>query len=105
MSSILLLHRKRTIRWMKAQRTVLCIQDGSDLNYSSLDKCDGLGIIGSNQTSARSKGLHSTIAAAPNGLPLGCYVQNVIPRYPDPKRTVSVILKRDGEGSLKVKRN
>ena len=25
----------------------LCIQDGSDLNYNSLDQCEGLGVIGS----------------------------------------------------------
>ncbi len=73
MANILLPHRERTIRRMKAQQTVLCIQDGSDLNFSNLDKCDGLGIIGSNQTSAKSKGLHlhSTIAVTNNGLPLG----------------------------------
>jgi hypothetical protein len=73
MSNILSPHRERTIRRMKAQQTVLCIQDGSDLNYSNLEKCEGLGIIGSNQTGAKSKGLHlhSTIATTPNGLPLG----------------------------------
>lgn len=52
MSNILHPHRERTIQRMKGQQTVLCIQDGSDLNYSSLDKCKDLGIIGSNQTSA-----------------------------------------------------
>lgn len=73
MENILLPHRERTICRMKAQHTVLCIQDGTDLNYSNLDKCAGLGIIGSNQTSAKSKGLHlhSTLATTSNGLPLG----------------------------------
>lgn len=73
MPNILLPHRERTIRRMKAQQTVLCIQDGSDLNYSNLDKCEGLGVIGSNQTSAKSKGLHlhSTLAVTTTGLPLG----------------------------------
>ena len=58
---------------MKAQQTVLCIQDGSDLDYSSLDRCEGLGVIGSNQTGAKSMGLHlhSTLAVTPDGLPLG----------------------------------
>jgi len=52
---------------------VLCIQDGSDLNYSTLAQCEGLGVIGTNQTEAQSRGLHlhSTLAVAPNGLPLG----------------------------------
>lgn len=73
MDNILLPHRKRTVRRMKAQKTVLCIQDGSDLNYSSLDRCDGLGVIGANQTGAKSRGLHlhSTLAVTTKGLPLG----------------------------------
>ncbi len=73
MSNILRPHRERTICRMKAQKTVLCIQDGSDLNYSNLDKCSGLGVIGSNQTNAKSKGLHlhSTLAVTTEGLPLG----------------------------------
>ena len=73
MPSILLPHRERTIKRMKAQKTVLCIQDGSDLNYSTLGKCKDLGVIGTNQTGAQSRGLHlhSTFAVTANGLPLG----------------------------------
>ncbi|MDA1278393.1 MAG: IS4 family transposase [Verrucomicrobia bacterium] len=73
MGHILQPHRERTLRRMKAQRTVLCLQDGSDLDYTSLAQCDGLGVIGTNQTSAQSRGLHlhTTLAVAPNGLPLG----------------------------------
>ena len=73
MSNILLPHREQTIRRMKAENTVLCIQDGSDLNYSKLDKCERLGVIGSNQTSAKSRGLHmhSMIAVNTKGSPLG----------------------------------
>jgi Transposase DDE domain len=58
---------------MKGQRTVLCIQDGSDLDYTSLAGCEGLGVIGTNQTGAKSRGLHlhMTFTVAPNGLPLG----------------------------------
>jgi hypothetical protein len=73
MQNILLPHRKRTIGRMKAQSKVLCIQDGSDLNYNNLSQCEGLGVIGTNQTSAQSKGLHlhSTYAVTTEGLPLG----------------------------------
>jgi hypothetical protein len=73
MSAILAPHRKRTVRRMMGQKTVLCLQDGSDLNYTSLDQCEGLGEMGANQTGAKSRGLHlhSTLAVAPNGLPLG----------------------------------
>lgn len=73
MENILLPHRQRTIRRMKGQQTVLCIQDGSDLIYSNLDRCDRLGVIGKNQTGAKCKGLHlhSTLAVTTDGLPLG----------------------------------
>jgi hypothetical protein len=73
MPHILEPHRERTIQRMKAQRTALCIQDGSDLEFTSLAQCEDLGVIGTNQTGAQSRGLHlhSTLAVAPNGLPLG----------------------------------
>lgn len=71
--NILLPHREQTLRRMKAERRVLCVQDGSDLNYSSLTDCSGLGEIGTNQTGASSAGLHchSTLALTVDGLPLG----------------------------------
>ena len=73
MEAILAPHRARTIQRMRAQTTVLCIQDGSDLNYAGLAQCEGLGSIGTNQTGARSPGLHlhSTLAVSTEGLPLG----------------------------------
>lgn len=84
MENILLPHRERTIQRMRGQNAVLCIQDGSDLDYSNLDDCEGLGIIGSNQTGAKSRGLHlhSTLAVTTDGLPLGvlkaqCYAHGM----------------------------
>ena len=73
MPGILAPHRRRTVRRMKGQKTVLCVQDGSDLEYTNLDQCEGLGEMGTNQTGAKSRGLHlhSTLAVAPNGVPLG----------------------------------
>ena len=73
MESILAPHRQRTVRRMMGQKVVLCIQDGSDLNYNNLNQCEGLGNIGKNQTGAKRRGLHlhSTFTVAPNGLPLG----------------------------------
>jgi hypothetical protein len=73
MANILRPHRERTLRRMQGQRTVLCIQDGSDLDYNGVAECEGLGEIGTNQTGAKSRGLHlhSTLAVATNGLPLG----------------------------------
>jgi hypothetical protein len=73
MEHILQPHRERTIQRMKGQRTVLCVHDGTDLDYSTLAQCEGLGVIGTNQTAAQSRGLHlhSTCVVALNGLPLG----------------------------------
>jgi hypothetical protein len=58
---------------MEAQPTVLVIQDGTDLDYTALAECDGLGVIGTNQTGAKSRGLHlhALLAVTPTGLPLG----------------------------------
>lgn len=71
--NILAPHRERTIRRMMGQKTVLTIQDGSDLNFNHLNHCEGLGEIGSNQTSISFKGLHlhSTLAVTTTGVPLG----------------------------------
>ncbi len=80
-------HRQRTVQRMRGQRTVLCIQDGSDLDYTSLARCEGLGVIGTNQTAAQSRGLHlhTTLAVAPNGLPLG--ILRAQCEAPQPKST------------------
>ena len=58
---------------MRPEPTVLCVQDGTDLNFATRPGCEGLGVIGSNQTGARTSGLHlhSTLAVTPAGLPLG----------------------------------
>lgn len=71
--TILAPHRERSIQRMRGQQTVLAIQDGSDLNFSRRPGCQGLAVIGKNQTSATSLGLHlhATLAVNENGLPLG----------------------------------
>jgi hypothetical protein len=88
MPNILGPHRKRTERRMMAQTTVLCLQDGTDLTYTNLSKCEGLGEIACNQTGAKSRGLHlhSTLAIAPNGLPLGVLrAQCIAPKGKSPE--------------------
>ena len=73
-ANILAPHRERTVRRMQqAQDTVLCIQDGTDLNFATHAQCTGLGVIGTNQTGAQSRGLHmhSSFAVSTQGLPLG----------------------------------
>jgi len=94
MENILLPHREKTIRRMKAEKVVLCPQDGSDLNFNNLDHCTGLGVIGSNQTGAKSRGLHlhSMLAMTTEGLPLGVLRSECSapqPKSPDNKRPAS----------------
>jgi hypothetical protein len=73
MAAILEPHRAHTIRRMQGQRLVLCVHDGTALDYAGLAQCQGLGVIGTNQTGAQSRGLHlhSTLAVTGDGLPLG----------------------------------
>jgi hypothetical protein len=73
---------------MHGQKVVLCIQDGSDLEYNGLAECEGLGEIGTNQTGAVSRGLHlhSTLAVTATGLPLGVlHAQCIAPKRRSPK--------------------
>lgn len=71
--NILAPHRARTIARMRGQDTVLCIQDGSTLNYATRPGCEGLQVIGTNQTKAQTRGLplHVTLATTAEGVPLG----------------------------------
>lgn len=74
MGSILAPHRHRTLCRMQGQSEVLCIHDTTDLNYATLLACEGLGVIGKNQTQTESAGLrlHSSyVVSAKEGLPLG----------------------------------
>jgi hypothetical protein len=90
MENILRPHREQTIRRMQGQKTVLCIQDGSDLNYNGAPQCTGLGVIGSNQTGAQSFGLHlhTTKVVSDEGLPLGVvHVQCWAPKPKDKRET------------------
>ena len=72
-ANILAPHRRRTICRIRGQKTVLAIQDGTDLNFSRRPGCDGLQLIGTNQTRASSLDLHmhATLAVTADGLPLG----------------------------------
>ena len=84
--NILAPHRERSIQRMRGQRTVLAIQDGTDLNFSRCPGCDGLQLIGKNQTTATSLGLHmhTTLAVSATGLPLGVLALGF-----DPVKTLS----------------
>ncbi len=72
-ANILASHRTRTMQRMRGEETVLCIQDGTDLNFATRPNCEGLGVIGRNQTTSETLGLHLhlTLAVTGAGLPLG----------------------------------
>lgn len=96
LAHILRPHRDQTLRRMQGQRVVLCVHDGTDLDYSGLVTCAGLGVIGTNQTGAQSRGLHlhSTLAVTPTGLPLGVLRADCTAPLPKPaqdaRRTYAV---------------
>ena len=71
--NILAPHRARTIERMRSQKVVLCIQDGSRLKYATRPKCEGLAVIGQNQTKTNIRGMpiHATLTTTVEGLPLG----------------------------------
>lgn len=73
MAAILAPHQARTRQRMAHEERVLCVADGTTLNYNGLAACDGLGATGSNQTGAQSRGIqmHSTLAINRQGVPLG----------------------------------
>lgn len=87
--NILAPHARRTRQRMQGQRTVLCIQDGSDLNFTRHGQCKGLGVIGRNQTGATARGLHlhATLAVSETGLPLGLLRAKLEAPKPGPAAT------------------
>ena len=72
-ANILRPHRERTLRRMGAHDMVLCIQDGTLMNFTRHGQTQGLAAIGSNQTGAVARGLHlhTTLAVNAEGVPLG----------------------------------
>ncbi len=88
-------HRTQTIRRMSKEKTVLIVQDTTELNFTCRSKCEGLGQLGSNQTGAKSRGLdlHSCLAVGGvSGLPLGVLRQQGYAPQPaqgkDPHRPI-----------------
>ena len=71
--NILAPHRQRTLRRMQGQAAVLCIQDGTDLNFAEHGGCVGLGQIGKNSNAQGTLGLHmhSMLVVNGDGIPLG----------------------------------
>jgi hypothetical protein len=84
MANILAPHQARTQQRIANEARVLCVADGTTLDYTGLAECDGLGLTGRNQTGATSQGIqmHSTLAVNDQGVPLG--IVDVRCRTPQP---------------------
>lgn len=81
-------HCQRTLERMKAYELVLAVQDTTFFNYTHHPKTEGLGEIGSKRHSQRGFGMHSTLAVAPSGTPLGLLTQAFFTRpIGDPAHT------------------
>lgn len=91
MDTILAPHQARTLQRMANEARVLCIADGTTLDYTNLAECEGLGTTGGNQTGAHSHGIqmHTTLAVNADGIPLGIVdVRCRTPQADAPKTTV-----------------
>ena len=85
--NILHAHRERTLRRMQGEPVVLCLQDGTDLNFAEHPGCSGLGLIAKRKAKGKAKAggkgpsadkqgtlglhMHSTLAVNTAGIPLG----------------------------------
>lgn len=90
MDTILAPHQARTLQRMANESRVLCIADGTTLDYNGLAETSGLGVTGSNQTGAQQRGLqmHTTLAVNDKGVPLGIVdVRTRVPESDAPKRS------------------
>lgn len=83
--AMLATHRKRSMQRMMSHPLALVVQDTTDLTFSTRPKTRGLGVVGSNQTGAKSQGLklHTSVALTPEGLPLG--ILRSVAEAPEPK--------------------
>jgi len=84
MDIILNAHTEATIERIKQQKIVLCPQDTTTLNYTSLPMTGGLGPISKAEDSLGLL-LHGTLAFTEEGTPLGILQAQCWARNPEPK--------------------
>ena len=90
-ANILAPHRERTLQRMSGLPLVLCLQDGSDLNFATQPGPYRPEVVGRNKKGKGTLGLHLhlTLATTPHGLPLGvlrCGFGPVDPKSRDKSR-------------------
>ena len=82
---ILAPHRMQTVKRIRGQSIALCLIDETKITYNTRPACDGLEVVGRNQTSSEAEGirLHATLAVTDEGLPLGVLRCGDTPSDPD----------------------
>lgn len=90
---ILAPHRDQTVKRIRGQKIALCLIDETKITYNTRPSCDGLEVIGRNQTSSEAEGgrLHATLAVTDEGLPIGVLrcgytPSNPMGQHPDRQR-------------------
>ncbi len=71
MGKVLAAHEKATVARIKQQAVVLCLEDTTEVDYSSKKETKGLGPL-THQHKRQGLLLHPTLAVTPDRVPLGC---------------------------------
>lgn len=100
-AGILSAHVKRTVERAKNYTTILAIQDTSYISYTGHTKTTGLCKLTSRMgTHSKIEGtgliMHTTLAATPEGLPLGMLDQKIDSRKPVPEKIKELKKKSHG---------
>jgi hypothetical protein len=85
MENVLAAHEKATVTRMGQEATVLCIEDTSEIDYSSKKETKGLGPL-TFVENRRGLLLHPTFVVTPDRVPLGCLRTFVWVRGPEPRQ-------------------
>jgi len=71
MEKVLAAHEKATVERMRQQAVVLCLEDTTEVDYSSRKETKGLGPL-VHKDKRQGLLLHPTLAVTPDRIPLGC---------------------------------
>jgi len=86
MERILRPHIESTVERIREHKVVICAQDTSSLNYTTLSSAEGFGPIGSSKASSMGLILHDTMSFSSEGVPLGLLDMQVWARDGDDRQ-------------------
>lgn len=79
--TILSSHQQSTLQRIQAYKTILAIQDTTDIDFTSHPKTEGLGPL--DHPSLRGLKVHSCLTVSPDGVPQGLIYQEIWTRDPE----------------------